>query len=161
MTAEEHNKVYHFFHEITGEAMLVHSEFHEGLLESAYEAALEYLLKNKGYNVERQVYLPIYWKNVQLNQHYCMDLVINNNIIVELKACSNIALSHRKQLWNYMNLTHMPYGMLMNFGSKSFYCEWYHRHEDGDIEKITWRDPIQEMIEARIEKAINSRRSSM
>ncbi len=90
MTAEEHNKFYYFFHDITGEAMLVHSEYHEGLLESAYEAALEYLLKLKGYNVERQVYLPMYWKDVKLNQHYCMDLVINNNVIVELKASNHI-----------------------------------------------------------------------
>ena len=156
MTAEEHNKFYHFFHDITGEAMLVHSEYHEGLLESAYEAALEYLLKLKGYTVERQVYLPIFWKDVKLDQHYCMDVVINNKIIVELKACSNIALTHRKQLWNYLNLTHMPYGMLMNFGAKSFYSEWYHRHEDGTIEKITWRDPIQEMIDAKIDEALNS-----
>ena len=160
MTAEEHNKFYHFFHDITGEAMLVHSEFHEGLLESAYEAALEYLLKTKGYTVERQVYLPMYWKDVQLNQHYCMDLVINNNIIVELKACSNIALPHRKQLWNYLNLTHVPYGMLLNFGAKSLYSEWYHRHEDGIIEKITWHDPVQEMLDARTEKTINSCQSN-
>ena len=139
--------------------MLVHSEYHEGLLESAYEAALEYLLKLKGYNVERQVYLPMYWKDVKLNQHYCMDLVINNNIIVELKASSNIALPHRKQLWNYMNLTHLPYGMLMNFGAKSFYSEWYHRHEDGTIEKITWRDPIQELIDAKMEEALKSNHS--
>ena len=156
MTAKEYNEFYYFFHDITGEAMLVHSEFHEGLVESAYEAALEYLLKNKGYTVERQVYLPIYWKDVQLNQHYCMDIVINNDIIVELKACNNIALPHRKQLWNYLNLTHLPYGMLMNFGAKSFYSEWYHRHEDGTIEKITWRDPIEELIEARIDKELNS-----
>ena len=156
MTAEEHNKFYYFFHDITGEAMLVHSEYHEGLIESAYEAALEYLLKLKGYSGERQVYLPMYWKNVQLNQHYCMDLVVNNNIIVELKASSNIALPHRKQLWNYMNLTHLPFGMLMNFGAKSFYSEWYHRHDDGNIEKISWRDPVQEMIDARIEKESNS-----
>ena len=159
MTAEEHNKFYNFFHDITGEAMLVHSEYHEGLLESAYEAALEYLLKLKGYTVERQVYFPMYWKDVQLNQHYCMDLVINNNIIVELKAASNIALPHRKQLWNYLNLTHLPYGMLMNFGTKSFYSEWYHRHEDGTIEKITWRDPIQELIDAKMEEALNSKNS--
>ena len=159
MTAEEHNKFYHFFHDIKGEAMLVHSEYHEGLLESAYEAALEYLLKLKGYTVERQVYLPIFWKDVKLDQHYCMDVVINNKIIVELKACSNIALTHRKQLWNYLNLTHMPYGMLMNFGAKSFYSEWYHRHEDGTIEKITWRDPIQEMIDAKIDEALNSNHS--
>ena len=49
MTAKEHNEFYYFFHDITGEAMMVHREFHEGLVESAYEAALEYLLKNKGY----------------------------------------------------------------------------------------------------------------
>ena len=159
MTAEEHNKFYYFFHDITGEAMQVHSEYHEGLLESAYEAALEYLLKLKGYTVERQVYLPIYWKDVQLNQHYCMDLVINSNTIVELKASSNIALPHRKQLWNYLNLTHMPYGMLMNFGAKSFYSEWYHRHEDGTIEKINWRDPIQEQIDAKMEEALKSSHS--
>ena len=159
MTAEEHNKFYYFFHDITGEAMLVHSEYHEGLLESAYEAAFEHLLKLKGYNVERQVYLPMYWKDVKFNQHYCMDLVINNNIIVELKASSNIALPHRKQLWNYLNLTHLPYGMLMNFGAKSFYSEWYHRHEDGTIEKITWRDPIQELIDAKMEEALKSKHS--
>ena len=159
MTAEEHNKFYYFFHDITGEAMLVHSEYHEGLLESAYEAALEYLLKLKGYNVERQVYLPMYWKDVKLNQHYCMDLVINNNIIVELKASSHIALPHRKQLWNYLNLTHLPYGILMNFGTKSFYSEWYHRHEDGTIEKITWRDPIQELIDAKMEEALKTKHS--
>ncbi len=159
MTAEEHNKFYYFFHDITGEAMLVHSEYHEGLLESAYEAALEYLLKLKGYNVERQVYLPMYWKDVKLNQHYCMDLVINNNIIVELKASNHIALPHRKQLWNYLNLTHLPYGMLMNFGAKSFYSEWYHRHEDGTIEKITWRDPIQELIDAKMEEALKTKHS--
>jgi len=132
--------------------MLVHSEYHEGLLESAYEAALEYLLKLKGYTVERQVYLPMFWKDVKLNQHHCMDLVINNNIIVELKAASNVGLPHRKQLWNYLNLAHMPYGMLMNFGAKSFYSEWYHRHEDGSIEKITWRDPIQELIDTKWKK---------
>ncbi len=152
MTAEEHNKFYYFFHDITGEAMLVHSEYHEGLLESAYEAALEYLLKLKGYTVERQVYLPIYWKDVKLNQHYCMDLVINGNTIVELKASSNIALPHRKQLWNYLNLTHMPYGMLMNFGAKSFYSEWYHRHEDGNIEKINWRDQFKNRLTPKWKK---------
>ncbi len=152
MTADEHNKFYYFFHDITGEAMLVHSEYHEGLLESAYEAALEYLLKLKGYTVERQVYLPIYWKDVKLNQHYCMDLVINGNTIVALKASSNIALPHRKQLWNYLNLTHMPYGMLMNFGAKSFYSEWYHRHEDGNIEKINWRDQFKNRLTPKWKK---------
>ena len=155
MTAKEHNEFYQFFYDITGEAMNVHSEYHEGLLESAYEAALTYLLKSKGYSVDRQVYLPIYWKDVKLEQHYCMDLVINKDIIVELKAISNIGKPHRKQLWNYMNLTHKPFGMLMNFGAETFYSEWYHRHEDGTIEKIIWRNPIDELIEQRTDRIIN------
>ncbi|MBQ3363547.1 MAG: GxxExxY protein [Muribaculaceae bacterium] len=155
MTAKEHNEFYKFFYDITGEAMNVHSEYHEGLLESAYEAALTYLLKSKGYSVDRQVYLPIYWKDVKLEQHYCMDLVINKDIIVELKAISNIGKPHRKQLWNYMNLTHKPFGMLMNFGAETFYSEWYHRHEDGTIEKIIWRNPIDELIEQRTDRIIN------
>ena len=133
---EEHNKKYQFFSVITGEAMLVHRKFHPGLLETAYEAALKYLLEQKGYKVERQVFLPIFWENVQLDQTYRMDLVINDDIIVELKAVSHVETGHRKQLWNYMNLTHKPYGMLINFGAASLYSEWYQRYDDGVIERI-------------------------
>lgn len=100
MTAKEYNARYSFFHQITGEAMLVHSEYHEGLLESAYEAALSYLLEQKGFLVEEQVFLPIFWKDVKLDKHYCMDLVVNKTIIIELKAVSCITSPHRKQLWN-------------------------------------------------------------
>jgi GxxExxY protein len=133
---EEHNKRYEFFREITGEAMLVHRKYKSGLLESAYEAALKYLLEQKEHKVERQVFLPIYWDNVQLDQTYRMDLVVDGQIIVELKAVSHIETAHRKQLWNYMNLTHMPYGMLINFGSDRLYSEWYQRCSNGTIEKI-------------------------
>ena len=134
---KEHNKKYAFFHEITGIAMMVHSKYKYGLLESAYEAALRYLLEKEGHKVERQVYLPIYWDDVQLDQTYRMDLVIDENIIVELKAISHIDTPHRRQLWNYMNLTHIPYGMLINFSPDGLYSEWYHRHkETGVIDKI-------------------------
>ncbi len=156
MLAKEHNARYSFFHQITGEAMLVHSEYHEGLLESAYEAALSYLLEKKGFTVDEQVFLPIYWKNVKLGKHYCMDLVVNKEIIIELKAVSSITTPHRKQLWNYMNLTHLPYGMLMNFGAKQFYSEWYHRHEDGTIEKIKWRDEVGEFIDSKLKRIIET-----
>ena len=106
---EEHNKKFEFFREITGEAMLVHRKYKPGLLESAYEAALKYLLELRGIKVERQEHLPIYWNDVQLDQTYRMDLVVNGNVICELKAMSHVSFEHRKQLWNYMNLTHMPY----------------------------------------------------
>ena len=134
---EEHNKRYEFFHEITGEAMRVHRKYHSGLLESAYEAALKYLLEQKGYKVERQVNLPIYWDDVQLDQTYRMDLVVNDEIILELKAVKFVDKEHRRQLFNYMHLTHTRYGMLINFGGESLFSEWYERCPvSGEIEKV-------------------------
>ena len=133
----DYNKRYAFFHDITGEAMKVHRKYKPGLLESAYEAALMYLLELKGYKVERQALLPIYWDDVKLDQTYRMDLVVNGSVIIELKAVQHVDTPHRRQLWNYMNLTHLPYGMLINFGSESLYSEWYHRDEKtGVIDKI-------------------------
>ncbi len=122
---QEHNLRYKFFSDITGLAMQVHSKFHAGLLESAYEAGLKYLLEQNGYKVERQVYVPIYWDDVKLDQNYRIDLLVNDSIILELKAINYIDTSHRKQLWSYMNLTHIQYGMIMNFGSEGLYSEWY------------------------------------
>ena len=96
--------------------MQVHAEYHPGLLESAYEAALVYLLRQGELQIEEQVNLPMYWKDVKLNKHYCMDLVVNGDTIIELKAVKYINNDHRKQLWNYMHLTHMPFGLLFKFG---------------------------------------------
>ena len=117
--------------------MKVHSKYRPGLLESAYEAAMKYLLELQGFKVERQKFLPIYWDDVQLDQTYRMDLVINDQIIVELKALAHIDTPHRRQLWSYMNLTHLPYGMLINFGSESLFSEWYERNPLTDsIDKV-------------------------
>ena len=132
----EHNRKYQFFVEITGVAMRVYNAYHYGLLESAYEAAMKYLLEKEGYKVERQVFLPIYWENVQLDQNYRMDLVINDKIIVELKSIKFVGDEHRKQLQNYLNITHIKYGMLINFSPDRIYSEWYERDNDGSIERI-------------------------
>ena len=134
---EEYNKKYEFFRDITGEAMRVHRKYKPGLLESAYEAALKYLLEQKGYTVERQVDLPIYWDDVKLDQHYRMDLVVNGNVILELKAVGFVDKAHRRQLFNYMHLTHTEYGMIVNFGGDSLFSEWYRRDPaTGEIEKV-------------------------
>ena len=133
----EYNKKYEFFKDITGEAMKIHRKWHSGLLESAYEAALKYLLEQKGFKVERQMFLPIYWDDVKLDQDYRLDLVVNDNIIVELKAVNFVDKSHRRQLFNYMHLTHTEYGMLINFGGDSLFSEWYRRSPmTGEIDKI-------------------------
>lgn len=133
---KELNKKYQFFVDITGVAMKVYNNYHSGLLESAYEAAMKYLLELDGYKVERQVALPIYWENVKLDQTYRMDLVINDNIILELKAIQFISDDQRKQLKNYLNITHCPYGMLINFSPDRIYSEWYERYPDGKIERV-------------------------
>ena len=129
---QEYNKKYHFFREITGIAMKVYNKYRPGLLESAYEAALKYLLEQNGYTVERQKNLPIYWEEVQLDQTYRMDLVINGNIIIELKAVNFVDKNHRRQLWNYMHLTHVQYGMLINYGPDRLYSEWFERDPVSD-----------------------------
>ncbi len=135
---KSYNKKYEFFRDITGVAMKVYNKYKYGLAESAYEAAIKYLLDKDGYYVECQAYLPIYWDDVKLDKNYRMDLVVNEEIIIELKAVSFIDMQHRKQLWNYMRLTHLPYGMLINFGNeKNLYSEWYQYNVgENTIEKI-------------------------
>jgi GxxExxY protein len=137
---QEHNKRYAFFKEITGEAMRVHRKYGSCLVESAYEAALKYLLELKGMKVERQVYLPLFWDNVPLDQSYRMDLIINGNIICELKAVQFVGMEHRRQLESYMNITHTEFGMLINFGSKKLYSEWYRRDP-----KTGWTEQVRLM----------------
>lgn len=74
----------------------------------------------------------------ELDKSYRMDLVINGNIIVELKSVAFVETQQRKQLWNYMKLTHLPYGMLINFGNdKNLYSEWYQYDVvENSIEKV-------------------------
>ena len=134
---EKYQELCSMLRDITGEAMKVHAKYKPGLLESAYEAALTYLLGQKGYVVERQVCLPVFWDDVQLEQTYRLDLLVNGQIIIELKAVSYVETAHRRQLWSYMNLTHIPYGMLVNFGGEHLYTEYYYRNsQTGNIIKI-------------------------
>ena len=131
---DEKNERWNFFHKITGDAMKVYNKFHAGLLESAYEAGLKFLLERDGYKVEEQVYVPMFWDDIRLEQSYRIDLLVNDDIIIELKTAKFIGTEHRRQLWNYMNLTHKPYGMLINFTEEGLYSEWYYR--DPETEKI-------------------------
>lgn len=83
------------------------------------------------------MFLPIFWKGVQLDQNYRIDLVVNGNIIIELKAVKYVTLEHKQQLWNYMKLTKQPYGMIINFGNDSLYSEWFEQNlTTGEIKKV-------------------------
>ena len=120
---------------ITGVAMKVFNKYHGGLLESAYEAAMKYLLEKDGYKVEEQKELPMYWEEVKLDKTYRMDLVVDDDIIIELKAIKFVTDEHRKQLRNYMNLTHTKWGMLINFSMDRVYSEWY-KWDNYEIDRV-------------------------
>ncbi len=121
---------------IIGVAMTVYNEWGSGLIESAYEAGMKYLLEEQGHRVERQKDLPIYWKDVKLKDHYRIDLVVDD-IIVELKACKFVSNDHRKQLHNYMRLTKTRFGVLINFSDSLVYSEAFQLYADGTLEKIS------------------------
>ena len=133
---EEYNKQLARQKHIVGVAMKVFNKYHGGLLESAYECALKYLLVQDGYKVEVQKELPMYWDDVRLDKTYRMDLVVDDDIIIELKAIKYIKDEQRKQLKNYMVLTHTRWGMLINFSMDRVYSEWYRLDANGSIEQV-------------------------
>ena len=87
-----------------------------GYLESVYEAALEYELLQAGFSVSRQVRIPVFYKGIELKKDFYADMVVNDRIILELKAVSTINQAHEKQLQSYMKSTGIKEGMLLNFG---------------------------------------------
>jgi GxxExxY protein len=100
---------------IVDAAIAVHSTLGPGLLESAYEACLEFELKQRGLRVQAQVPLPVVYESVKLEIGYRIDLLVENAIIIELKACEAIAPVHRIQLLSYLKLSGKPLGLLLNF----------------------------------------------
>ena len=88
-----------------------------GYLESVYEAALEYELLQAGFSVSRQVRIPVFYKGVELKKDFYADMVVNDCILLELKAVSSLNAAHERQLVSYMNSTGIREGMLLNFGN--------------------------------------------
>lgn len=84
-------------------------------MEAAYESCLAFELAERGHNVERQRVVPIYYKSVQVDAGFRIDLLVDEKIIVELKAVESISPVHRAQLMTYLKLTGLKVGLLMNF----------------------------------------------
>ncbi len=100
---------------IIGCAIEVHRELGPGLLESAYEQCLCHELSLQGAAFERQVPLPVVYKDIKLDCGYLMDLVVEGEIVVELKTVEKILPIHEAQLLTYLKLYHRPVGLLVNF----------------------------------------------
>ena len=104
---------------IIGAAIDVHRALGPGLLESAYEACLLYELRLRRLKVEAQKPLPIFYKDVMLDCGYRLDLVVENQIIIEIKSVSAIAPIHEAQLLSYLKLYGTCVrGLLINFNVK-------------------------------------------
>jgi len=100
---------------IIGAAMSVHQELGPGLLESAYEACLAYELAECGLAVERQKALPVKYRGVKVDCGYRIDLLVEEKVIVELKAQDRLEPIHKAQLLSYLKLSGCKVGLLMNF----------------------------------------------
>ena len=96
-------------------AMQVHRELGPGLLESVYEVCLIEELKNKGLKVESQVRLPIVYKGKELKKDFIIDLLVEDKIVIELKAVEDLLPVHEVQLVTYLKLSGMKLGYLINF----------------------------------------------
>jgi len=103
---------------VIGAALEVHKNLGAGLLESAYEAALAYELGEQRIAFKQQLILPIQYKNIQIDCAYRVDLLVENTLIVELKAVERMLPIHLAQLMTYMKLANIKTGLLINFNTK-------------------------------------------
>jgi GxxExxY protein len=86
-----------------------------GLLESAYEACLEFELRDQGLEVERQKPVPVVYREVRMDCGYRLDLLVENSVVVELKSVNALAPIHFALVLSYLKLAGCPVGLLINF----------------------------------------------
>ena len=100
---------------IIGVAINIHRALGPGLLESAYEACMVYDLIQSGLKVEQQKPLPVVYREVKLECGYRLDLMIENEVIVEIKSVEKLLPIHKAQLMSYLKLSDCKVGLLINF----------------------------------------------
>jgi GxxExxY protein len=96
-------------------AIEIHRDLGPGLLESAYEACLSYELAVRGLSFQRQVALPVVYKECHLECGYRMDFVVEGRVLLEVKAVDAIHPIHEAQLLTYLKLSGLKVGLLLNF----------------------------------------------
>ena len=103
---------------VIGVSIELHKRLGPGLLESAYEHALQYDLIEVGLKVQRQVPMPFIYKEVELETGYKLDLLIEKLLIIEIKSVDALAPVHFAQLLTYLKLSKLKLGLLINFNTK-------------------------------------------
>jgi len=110
-------------HTIIGAAIEVHKELGPGLLESIYEKCLMHLLKEKGLQLISQQKVPLYFRGLYLDCDLRFDLLVENAIVVEVKAIDGLLPIHDAQLLTYLKLLEKPKGILINFNCTNIFRE--------------------------------------
>ena len=100
---------------IIGCAIEVHKALGPGLLESAYEECLHYELLLSGMNVVRQVPIPVIYKEVKMKCGFRADLIVEDQVVIEVKAVDKLIDIHKAQLMTYLKLSEIRLGLLINF----------------------------------------------
>lgn len=100
---------------IVDAAFKIHKTLGPGLLESVYQATLEFELQKRGLRVFQQVGLPVQYEGLKLKLGFRVDLIVDDKVIIEIKSVEALAPVHKKQLLTYLRLTDLRLGLLINF----------------------------------------------
>ena len=112
--------------------MKVRSELGFSMLESTYERAMMIELEKAGFPAQRQVSIPVFYNGEKLNNGYAADIIVDNRILLELKAASRLYSMHRRQIQFYLCASGIQSGILINFGNpKTIECERYEWIDSG------------------------------
>jgi len=98
-------------------ALQVHRELGPGLLEQVYESVLARELECRGLEVQRQVPIPIQYRDLHFREAFRADLIVHNEVLLELKSVEQVSRVHAKQVLTYLKLTGLRLGFLLNFGA--------------------------------------------
>ena len=119
--AQSHREIVGILKDVTGSiiaaAIEVHRELGPGLFESVYEECFSRELALRGISFRRQIELPVIYKGLKLGHAYRLDVVVEEKVIVEVKAVERILSVHKAQLLTYLRITGTPVGLLINFNS--------------------------------------------
>lgn len=141
ISKEEYMQMYR----IVGAAMEVHSNIGRGLEEAVYQESLECEMADRNIDCHPQQKITMHYKHHELRKEYYAD-IFSNGVIVELKAVTQLCSDHRAQLFNYMRITRLKRGILINFGERSIRCERYVYQEDIDDFVLLSEDNLRDYV---------------
>lgn len=102
---------------IIGASIEVHKHLGPGLLESSYEACLIHELLESGFQVKSQVLVPVFYKGVEIDAKYRLDILVEDRVIIEVKSLEKLEGIHTAQLLTYLKFTELKLGLLINFNT--------------------------------------------